>query len=384
MQNRNWMFSAAALVLCALATPAGAENTLTIGLAAPLTGSYAPYNEARGVQCEADRINKANEGITVKVLMEDSRSDPQLTLSLAQKYLDDKAVVVHGTPFPDSLIPMAKMAEAYNALVYSAQITQVEMHESGLTNFLANVVPDDVGASALASAVYAKGARSVVLMTSDSAGSWSAKTPEWFGEAFEKLGGKVVGRLNHTIGTSDWSPQVANIQAMSPQPDAVDICSVVPDVAILARQLTAAGYKGLVVGCDGFDDPSLEATVGDNDVLSRMMFNTHAAMVGTPAGAFIESCKADGYKVNGIFDALGADMLRVLVDGAKDAGTTTDGAKILAAIQARDTFDLVTGGKISFKKRLTWPERNVPVIGFADGKRVLVQNIFPDFIPHSK
>ncbi|MBN9269293.1 MAG: hypothetical protein J0J15_03415, partial [Mesorhizobium sp.] len=81
---------------------------------------------------------------------------------------------------------------------------------------------------------------------------------------------------------------------------------------------------------------------------------------------------------------LGADMLRVLVDGAKDAGTTTDGAKILAAIPARDTFDLVTGGKISFKKRLTWPERNVPVIGFADGKRVLVQNIFPDFSPHSK
>lgn len=385
MQNRNCLLSAAAaLGLGFIAAPALADNTLVIGLAAPLTGDYAPYNEARGVECEADRINKANEGITVKILMEDSRSDPQLTLSLAQKYLDEKAVMVHGTPFPDSLIPMAKMAEGYNALVYSPQISQVEMHESGLTNFLAGAVPDDVGASALASAVYAKGARNVVLMTSDSAGSWSAMTPEWFGQAFENLGGKIVGRLNHTIGTSDWSPQIANIQSMSPQPDAIHICSVVPDVGILARQLTAAGYKGLVVGCDGFDDPSLEATVGDNEILSRMMFNTHAAMVGTPAGAFIEACKADGFKVNGIFDALGADMLRVLVDGAKDAGTTTDGAKILAAIQARDSFDLVTGGKISFKKRLTWPDRNVPVIGFENGKRVLVQNTFPEFLPHSK
>jgi branched-chain amino acid transport system substrate-binding protein len=85
-----------------------------------------------------------------------------------------------------------------------------------------------------------------------------------------------------------------------------------------------------------------------------------------------------------MFDALGADMLRVLVDGAKDAGTTTDGAKILAAIQARASFDLITGEKISFHTHHTWPERNVPIIGFQNGKPIVVQNTFPEFHPHSK
>jgi branched-chain amino acid transport system substrate-binding protein len=361
-----------------------ADMVLKIGLAAPLTGEYASISEARGSQCMAEMINKANEGIKIEIMMEDSRSDPQLTLSLAQKFLDAGAVMVHGTAFPDSLIPMAQMAAGANAFVYSAQITQVEMHESGLTNFVAGAVPDDVGASASASVAYAKGARTAVLLTSDSAGSWSAKTPVWFGQAFEKLGGKVIGTFNHVIGTSDWSPQIADIMKLEPKPDIVYISSIVPDVGIFAKQLSAAGYKGIVGGSDGFDDPSLEKTIGDNEVLSRVIFNTHTPMVGTPAGEFIEKCKAAGFPVNNIFDAMGGDVIRVLVDAAKEAKTTTDGAAILAVIKSRESFDLVTGGKVSFKEKGTWPIRTVPVLGFADGKRIVLANETPIFLPHSK
>jgi branched-chain amino acid transport system substrate-binding protein len=385
MQRQLKLLLLASAACVALSATAHAEDmVLKVGLAAPLTGDYASISEARGSQCMADKINKADEGIKVEIMMEDSRSDPQLTLSLAQKFLDAGAVMVHGTAFPDSLIPMAQMAAGANAFVYSAQITQVEMHESGLTHFVAGAVPDDVGASASASVAYAKGARTAALLTSDSAGSWSAGTPVWFGEAFEKLGGKVIGTFNHTIGTSDWSPQIADIMKLEPKPDIVYISSIVPDVGILAKQLSAAGYKGLVGGSDGFDDPSLETTVGDNEVLSRVIFNTHTPLVGAPGGAFLEECKAAGFAVNNIFDAMGGDVIRVLVDAAKEAGTTTDGAAILNVIKTRDSFDLVTGGKVSFKEKGTWPIRTVPVIGFEDGKRVVLANETPAFFPHSK
>jgi branched-chain amino acid transport system substrate-binding protein len=369
-----------------LAGSASAE-VLKIGLANPMTGDYAPYGEGNGAACMAEIINEAAAAgdVKVEIMMEDSRSDPQLTLSLAQKYLDAGAVIVHGTPFPDSLIPMAAMAQGFGAIVYSPQITQVEMHEAGLTNFTAGVVPDDVGASALASAVYAKGARNAVLMTSEDAGSWTAGTPVWFGEAFEALGGKVIAKLNHSIGTADWSPQVTEIMAMSPVPDVVHICSIVPDVGILARQLVSAGYEGLVVGCDGFDDPSLEATAGSPDVLSHIMFATHVPVLpDSEAAKFVQTCKDRGYRVNGIFDALGGDMIRILVEAAKDAGTTTDGKAIQAALRARESFDLMTGGSLSFTEKGTWPSRAVPIIGFQDGKRVVVSYDTPSFLPHSK
>ncbi len=365
----------AALVLCGGAFAEDAE--IKIGLAASLTGPYAPYAEVEGARCMADKLNKAASpgDPKIELMIEDNRSDPQLSVSLGQKFLDAGAQIITGVPFPDALIPTAQIAEPYGATVFSAPNTQLEMQQAGLDNFIAGAVPDPINAAATANALYGKGARSVVLMVSPDAGSYSEKLPEWFGEVFEHLGGKVVSKINYSWGTTDWSPQIASIKALPQKPDAIHVCGVLPDVGILIRQLRANGYEGWVAGCDAFDDKSLEGTVGNPASLEKVMFATHGATgMDSPIDKFLAQCKADGYKVNGIFDALGADMLRVLVDGAK----------ILAAIQARDTFDLVTGGKISFKKRLTWPERNVPVIGFADGKRVLVQNIFPDFIPHSK
>ena len=386
--RKNFLKLLCSLVVILLTTTgAYAGRVLKIGLANPMTGDYAPYGEGNGAACMADMINKAAgpNDITVELMMEDSRSDPQLTLSLAQKYLDAGAVIVHGTPFPDSLIPMAKMGESFNAMVYSPQITQVEMHEIGLVNFIAGVSPDDVAASAMASAVYGKGARTAVIMTSEDGGSWSAGTPVWFGEAFEKLGGKVVGKMNHSIGTSDWSPQITELMKNKPHPDVVYICTVIPDVGILARQLVAAGYDGYVLGCDGSDDPSLEATIGSDKALSRFMFSSHTFWTeGTPGGKFLEQCKAAGFKVTGLFDALGGDMVKILVEAAKDAGTVKDGAKIMKALKNRDKFELMTGGTLSFKEKGSWPVRNIPIIGFEAGKRVVVSNNIPEFLPASK
>ena len=78
-------FASAALLT---GVSANAAETLRIGLAAPLTGDYAPYSEARGAECMAATINNSDSPVKVEIMMEDSRSDPQLTLSLAQKYLD--------------------------------------------------------------------------------------------------------------------------------------------------------------------------------------------------------------------------------------------------------------------------------------------------------
>jgi branched-chain amino acid transport system substrate-binding protein len=263
MKMRRLAPIVAAAVLAS--APAMAEGgTIKIGIAASLTGSLAAYSESEGARCMADKINKAAGagGPRIEVLVEDNRSDAQLSVSLGQKFLDAGAQVIAGYPFPDALIPMSKMAESYGATVYSAPNTQVEMQEVGLDNFIAGAVPDPINAAATAEVVYAKGGRKAVLLTSEDAGSWSAKLPVWFGEAFTSWGGKVVGKLNYSFGITDWSPQIASIKALPEKPDVVDVCGVLPDVGILIRQLRANGYDGWVVGCDGLDDPSMEQTVG--------------------------------------------------------------------------------------------------------------------------
>lgn len=368
------------------AASAAAGETIKIGIAVSLTGPLAAYAESEGARCMADKVNKeaAADDPTIEVLVEDNRSDAQLSVSLGQKFLDEGAQVIAGLPFPDALIPMTTMAQGYGVTVYSAPNTQVEMQELGVDNFIAGAVPDPINAAATAEAVYAKGARAAVLLTSEDAGSWSAKLPEWFGESFTAAGGKVVGKFNYSFGTTDWSPQIASIKALPEAPDVIHVCGVLPDVGILVRQLRANGYDGWVAGCDGFDDPSLEATVGKPADLDKVMFATHGVIGdGGRIDQFLAQCKADGFKVNGIFDALGADMVAVVAAAAKQAGSA-DPTALREAMRAEGGYPGLTAETISFYEKKGYPVKTVPVIGFVDGKRVVLTDSMPTNIPYLK
>jgi branched-chain amino acid transport system substrate-binding protein len=368
------------------ATPASAENVVKIGVAVALTGPLAPYEETEGARCMADKLNKAAGPNDPKIVVEtaDNRSDAQLSVSLAQKFLDDGDQIVAGVPFPDSLIPITQMAKGYGATVYSAPNTQVEMQELDADNFIAGAVPDPINAAATAAEVYKEGGRKAVLLTSEDSGSWSAKLPEWFGEAFTDWGGKVLGKFNYSFGITDWSPQIASIKALPEKPDVIHVSGILPDVGILIRQLRANGYDGWVVGSDGFDDPSLEATVGNPDYLKKVIFATHGLVgMGGPIDAFLAQCKAEGFKVNGIFDALGADMVMVAQAAAKKAGTT-DPVKLREAIRAEGGYPGLTAPTISFFEHKSYPVKTVPVIGFENGKRVLLTDAMPTKIPYLK
>jgi branched-chain amino acid transport system substrate-binding protein len=351
-----------------------------------LTGPLAPYAESEGARCMADQVNKAAgpDDPKIEVLIEDNRSEAPLSVSLGQKFLDDGDQVIAGLPFPDALIPMTTMAKSYGVTVFSAPNTQVEMQELDTDNFIAGAVPDPINAAATAAVVYAKGGRNAVLLTSEDAGSWSAKLPEWFGEAFTGNGGEVLGKFNYNFGITDWSPQIASIKALGDKPDVIHVCGVLPDVGILNRQLRANGYDGWVVGCDGFDDPSLESTVGKPEDLNKVIFATHGLVgMGGPIDTFLAQCKADGFKVNGIFDALGGDMVAVVAAAAKKAGSV-DPAKLREAIRAEGGYPGVTATTISFAEKKGYPVKTVPVIGFSEGKRVLITDAMPTNIPYLK
>ena len=138
----------------------------------------------------------------------------------------------------------------------------------------------------------------------------------------DQQGGQVIGKFNYSFGITDWSPQIASIKALPDKPDVIHVCGVLPDVGILIRQLRANGYDGWVAGCDGFDDPSLESTVGNPADLDKVIFATHGVIGdGGSIDTFLAECKAAGFKVNGIFDALGGDMVAVVAAAAKKAGS---------------------------------------------------------------
>jgi len=373
-----------AALVCGVSMPVMAADTIKIGLAVPMTGDYAPYAEFQGARCMAEMINKAGgvNGMKFELMVQDTGADTQAAISLSQKFLDDGAIVLGTIPFSDTMIPVAQIANGYGVSIFQPQSTQVEMHAGIVNNFFSGVSPDPYTATAAANYVLSQGAKNVVLFTSDEGGSWSARTPVWFGEVIEAGGGKVIGSFNFSFGTSDWSPQIAEIKALGTEPDAVYISSIMPDVGVLIRQLRSAGIDAWVVGSDGFDDPSLDA-VGSEDpsLLDKVVFGTLAPSHADSAVVkFMNDCNAMGMQVDGLFPALGADTIMAVKWAVEKTGSL-DPATISDAIRSADSIPVLSVDSISFKKTKTYAQRTIPVIGYKNGKRVLISNEVPANTP---
>lgn len=373
-----------ALACVSLAAPALAEDTIKIGLGVPMTGDYAPYAEWQGARCMAEMINAEGgvNGMMIEVLTQDSGADTQTAISLAQKFLDEGAVMLGTIPFSDTMIPVAQVAQGYGVSIFQPQSTQVEMHAGIVNNFFTGVSPDPFTATAAANHALSLGVRNVVLMTSDEGGSWSARTPLWFGDVVEEGGGKVLAKMNFSFGTSDWSPQIAEMKALGEDIDAVYISSIMPDIAVLIRQLNSAGIDAYVVGSDGFDDPSLDA-IGSDDpsILDKVFFATLAPSHADSAVVkFMNDCSAMGIDVPGLFPSTGADTVKAVAWAVEQSGST-DPAMIAETIRNADSIPVLTVDSISFKETRTYAQRTIPVIGYEGGERVLISNEIPTNTP---
>ncbi|MBO9433547.1 ABC transporter substrate-binding protein [Ruegeria sp. R13_0] len=372
------------LTAMSLAMPAVAEDTIKIGLGVPMTGDLAIYSEYLGARCMADMINADGGagGKKIEVLVQDSAGDTQAAISLAQKFLDEGVVMLGTTPFSDTMIPVAQIAQPYGVSIFQPQSTQVEMHAGIVDNFFTGVSPDPFTATAAANHALSEGVKNVVLLTSDEGGSWSARTPLWFGQVIEEGGGKVLAKMNFSFGTSDWSPQIADMKALGEEIDAVYISSIMPDIGVLVRQLRSAGIDAWVVGSDGFDDPSLDAVAADDpSILDKVFFATLAPSHDESAVVkFMADCKEMGHDVPGLFPATGADTVKAVAWAVETSGSS-DPAVIAETIRTADSIPVLTVDSISFKDTKTYAQRTIPVIGYKDGKRVLISNEIPENTP---
>ena len=369
-----------------LAIPVYAD-TIKVGFPVPLTGEYAPYAEIQCAKCMAEIINNKGgvNGKKFELLVQDTGTDTQTAISLTEKFLDQGVVAIGTIPFSDTMIPVAQIAAGYGVTILQAQSTQVEMHTGIVDNFISNVSPDPFTAAAAAEYALSEGVKNVVLLTSDDGGSWSAKTPLWFGEVIENGGGKVLSKMNFSIPTSDWSPQIAEMKKLSSSPDAVYISSIMPDVGVLVRQMKAAGIDAWVFGSDGLDDPSLDSVAdSDKSILDKVAFGTLApSQPGSAMQEFQAECKALGMPVDGMFPALGADVIMALAYAVEKTGGT-DPVAIREALRSADSIPVRTVESVSFKNNKSHAERTVPVIGFKNGVRVLLSNAIPTFVPNWK
>jgi branched-chain amino acid transport system substrate-binding protein len=363
----------------ALASPlAYAQDKLVIGAAISKTGWNAPYDSPvmDGFAVAMDEIN-ANGGIAgkykVEVVTRDNRSDNAQNAIVTQDLLDQGVGMM--------LVACdSSMVHATAALILAAKIPAISTCSSSPTlpmtgkgYIFANAVTDNVQGAAQAEYANSQGYKNAYLLRSPDIEY--TQMPLYFKEAFEKLGGKVIGESIYALNQPDFSAEVTKIKALDPQPDVIVTSAFEPDFPAFIRQLRGAGVKIPVVCGDGIDSPT---TFALGDVVEGVVFTSSGfAAPGSPMAAYQEKYKAKfGKAPESIMDALGYDLAKV-IEAAVTKADSVEPEKIRAALADLTDVQGATA-VISYKGGNGTPTRPVNVLRIVNNARTLVSQKAPD------
>jgi branched-chain amino acid transport system substrate-binding protein len=357
---------------------AAAQDKLVIGAAISKTGWDAPYDSPvmDGFAVAADEIN-AKGGIAgkykIEVITRDNRSDNAQNAIVTQDLVDQGVNLLLATC--DS-----SMVHATADIILGAKIPAISTCSSSPTlpmtgkgYIFANAVTDNVQGAAQAEYANSQGFKTAYLLRSPDIEY--TQMPLYFKEAFEKLGGKVVGESIYALNQPDFSAEVTKIKQMSPQPDVIVTSAFEPDFPAFIRQLRGAGVKIPVVCGDGIDSPT---TFALGDVVEGVVFTSSGfAAPGSPMAAYQEKYKAKyGKAPESIMDALGYDLAKI-IEAAVTKADSVDPQKIRDALADLTDVQGATA-VISYKGGNGTPTRPVNVLRIVNNARTLVSQKAPD------
>ena len=255
-----------------------AGASLTVGALLPLTGDLASYGEASDAAL-ADAVNTLEqEGTTVTLSVEDTRSDPAGALEALTSLHEEGVRLVIG-PYSSSEVRDVRDFADENGIVLISPLStagSLAVPDDNVLRFTPGEVLEGV---AVANLVWADGVRTIVPITRDDPGNQGLQLG--MKPAFEELGGTVTTLIEYAPEDEDFTEEVQQL---------VDgVSSVSADSGPVGIYLTAfAEAAGVLETASG--SPELESVPwygSDSVALSRELIENetaaaYAAGVGYP------------------------------------------------------------------------------------------------------
>ena len=220
-----------------------------------------------------------------------------------------------------------------------------------------------------------RGAKRVALLY-DNSETYTKLLHIYFSEAFRHHGGEIIGTMSFVGGTEP------KIPAYLLNADAIYLAA---ETALQAKPiikaLRGAGFKGPIVGGDGYDAPNAWANtpLGDDVWYTTHAFPAHtqgAASTSTTAAFSTAYAAATGMTADA-FSGLGRDTVFLLATAVHKAHA--EKKPLLSVINATSGFPGVTGS-ISYKDGSRVPVKPVALVSARNSKAQPIQ-IIPSWVP---
>jgi branched-chain amino acid transport system substrate-binding protein len=359
----------------AAAAPAAAGKAIAIkiGLSAPLSGEVKTFGEStkNAFDMAVDEATKAGK-VNITAVVVDDKGDPTEGVNGATKLINqDKVQAIMGSVTSKVTIPVSEVAQANKVVMITSTSTNPKVTVDGKRKdfiFRACFIDPFQGtvmAKFAATTLKAKTAAVVYDISND----YTKGLSEFFRDAFEKGGGKVVQFDSYGAQDVDFSAILTKTASLNP--DVLFIPDYYNKVNLLANQAREKGVKAPLLGGDGWDSPEL-----DTKAVEGGYFSNHYSPEDTRPEVqdWVNKYKAKYNVVPDALATLGYDATNLLINAVVTAGSA-DSTKIRDAMAATKGFKAVSGS-ITFDQNGD-PVKSAVVIQIKDGKQKFAEAVNP-------
>lgn len=320
------------------------DNDILVGEFGSLTGGTATFGQSthKGIMLAADEVNAGGGllGKKVRIVTEDDRSLAEEAKTAVLKLIKQKKVVAI----------LGEVASSRSlAAAPDAQKSQIPMISPASTNPQVTKVGDYIFRTCFIDTFQGEGMATFasqklnlknVAILKDIKNDYSVGLADFFDKKFKALGGTIAAIESYSEGDIDFRAQLTSILAQ--KPDGIYVPGYYTEVGLLVRQARELGFKGPLMGGDGWDSAKT-VEIGGAAMNGTYYSNHYAADDPNPViQNFIAKFKSKYNEVPDAMAVLGYDAAKLLFDAIQKAGSV-EGPKVRDVLASEKGFAGVSG-----------------------------------------
>lgn len=320
-----------------------AQETVVLGLSAPITGNQAQYGEdiKRGAELAVDKLNESGEvpGVTFELAVEDSKGDPQEAANVAQKFAarGDVAAVV-GDFSSTASLAASPIYQRAGIVMMTPTASHPDITKSGNYIFRNTPIASSEAGAVIDWAMQDMGCEKVAAIGRND--DYGRAYGEIFLEGAEAAGATVVGEEYINADTQDIKPVITGLRARDP--DCVFLALFQVEAALLFRQAKEMNFAPTFLSGAGLFNPQLIDLAGDA-ANGLLLVSTYYPESDRPqVKAFVDLFNTKFEGVPSKFVAHAFDATSLVANAVKTAGSA-DADAVRDALAETEAFPGVTG-----------------------------------------
>ncbi len=320
-------------------------NVIRMGAAGPMTGDQSKMGVdlRNGAELAVAEWNEKGGvlGKKIELLSGDDQADPKQAVSVANKFINQKAVAVVGHWNSSCSIPASKYYNDANMVMISPATTNPMLTRQGLTRVFRVCGTDDQQGRIAAEFVLKKMHPQRIAIIHDKT-AYGQGLADYFKKA---LGDKTAVVYYGGIIQRDPDYKAVLTTIKDNKPDLYFFGGVYPEAGRLVRQSKEIGLNVPMVTGDGVFDPTFISIAGKAAEGTYVTFGKEPAGLAS-ARSFLQKYKAR-FGEPGPYSIYAYDAANIILTAIAQTGTT-DGARVADYI-SKSTFHGAFGD-ISFDR----------------------------------